>query len=146
MPRVSAWIVRCALFWLVLGAGAGAVILARAALGLPGLARGIPGHAEVMLVGWMMQFAFGVAHWILPRRPTVDGRGAAWPVVSAMVALNAGVLAVVLGAPLLGRLLEVVAVLGYGLQAAPRIRAAGWGATGRGEDLVRLGRRSEMTG
>ena len=141
MPTVSAWVVRLSLIWLVVGAAAGALILGREALGAPAFARGIPGHAEVMLVGWMMQFAFGVAHWILPRRGAAP---AAWPVVAAMLALNAGVLAVVGGAPVVGRLLEVAAVIGYGAQAGPRIRAAGWGATGKGGDLVRLKRRPEL--
>ena len=143
MPAVSAWIDRLSLCWMVLGTAAGALILGRDALGAPLLARGIPGHAEVMLVGWMMQFACGVAHWILPRRPVAagEGRGANWPVVGAMAALNAGVLAVVFGVSLLGRALEVIAVVGYAAQAVPRIRAAGWGATGRSGDLVRLEKR-----
>ncbi|HET7040481.1 MAG TPA: hypothetical protein VFI13_00615, partial [Gemmatimonadales bacterium] len=90
MPGLSVWTVRMALLWLALAALVGASILSRGALDLPGLAFFIPAHAEMMLVGWMMQFAFGVAHWILPRHATGQARGASVPAAAAIVALNLG--------------------------------------------------------
>ena len=151
MPTLSAWAIRTALVWLALAALIGALILARDEIGLPRLILLRPAHAEMMLVGWMMQLAFGVAHWILPRRrvaaaPDREGRGALGPVLFVVVALNLGVLLVILGATLAGRVLEAAAVVGFALQGVPRIRAAGWGATGTAGDLVRLKRRPEMPG
>jgi hypothetical protein len=143
VPRVSAWAVRAALLWLGVGALLGGIILARGPLGLVGVAAWIPAHGEMMLVGWMMQLAFGVAHWILPRTGP-KGRGAEWPVALAIVLLNLGVLAVAFGSVLPGRLLVLGGVISFALQAAPRIRAAGWGATGKGGDLVRLKRSTEL--
>lgn len=139
MPRISVWAVRAALLWLGVGALMGGLILARGSLGIHGVAGWIPAHGEMMLVGWMMQLAFGVAHWILPRYGP-KGRGAEWPVALAIVLLNVGALAVAFGAVLPGRLLALGGVITFAVQAAPRIRAAGWGATGKGGDLVRLTR------
>lgn len=140
MPTLSAWTIRAAFAWLALAALLGALTLSRDALGLPALAVLIPIHAEAMLVGWMMQFAFGVAHWILPRRATGEGRGPLVPVVLIVIALNLGVVLVILGATLAGRVLETIAAIGYGVQAVPRIRASTWGATGGEGDLVTLKR------
>lgn len=150
MPGLSAWAVRAALGWLAVAAVLGALLLSRGALGHPEWSALIPAHAEVMLVGWMMQLAFGVAHWILPRRPVTpaaparEGRGPGLPVVLVILGLNLGVILVVLGQTVPGRLLEAAAAIGFAAQAVPRIRAGGWGATGKGEDLVRLKKRPEM--
>ena len=140
MPTLSAWGVRLALGWLAIGALLGALILARVPLGIAGIAVWIPAHAEIMLVGWTMQLAFAVAHWILPRQGAGQGRGPTWPIVAVFVGLDLGLVLVIGGATLAGRILEVAAAVGFALQGLPRIRAAGWGATGKGGDLVRLGR------
>ncbi len=57
MPTLSAWAIRTALVWLALATLIGALILARAEIGLPRLILLRPAHAEMMLVGWMMQLA-----------------------------------------------------------------------------------------
>jgi len=132
------WTVRAALLWLLGASALGALILARGALGHPELAGYILVHAEMMLVGWMMQLALGVAHWILPRGRGRDGRGRGWPIIVVVIALNVGVIAVIGGYPLVGRILEAAAVVGFAIQGAPRIKAAGWGATGKEGDLVKL--------
>ncbi len=144
MPRLSVWAIRMALLWLALAALVGAGILSRGALGAPGLALLIPAHAEMMLGGWMMQFAFGVAHWILPRHATGQARGASAPAVAAIVMLDLGVVLVLAGAPVPGRCAEAAAAIVFAAQAAPRIRATGWGATGKEGDLVRLKKRPEL--
>ena len=153
MPTLSAWTVRMALLWLALAALVGASILSRGALDLPGLAFFIPAHAEMMLVGWMMQFAFGVAHWILPRtsppgplsRPGEGGRrGNVTAVALAIVALNLGLVLVLLGATVAGRCVEAAAAIIFAAQAAPRIRETGWGAAGKDGDLVRLKKRPDL--
>ena len=138
MPTLSVFAVRAALGWLAAASLIGALILARGVLGIPGLALWIPRHAEMMLMGWMVQLAFGVAHWILPRPASVGGRDPEVLAGVAVVALNAGLVAVLCGAPFVGRAIEGVAVLLFAVQAVPRIRASTWGATGKGSDLVRL--------
>jgi hypothetical protein len=144
VPTLSIWSVRASLTWLAVGALMGALILARVPLGHPEWGAWIPAHAEIMLIGWMVQLAFGVAHWILPRKAEGAGRGLVAPVVLVVVLLNAGVVVVVAGHLMVGRTLETVAALGFALQGIPRIRAAGWGATGKEGDLVRLKKRPEM--
>lgn len=144
MPSLSIWSVRAALVWLAVGALTGALILARVPLGHPEWGAWIPAHAEIMLMGWMVQLAFGVAHWILPRQPGKEGRGFVAPVVLVVVMLNAGVALVVFGQVAAGRVLESCAAAGFALQGLPRIRAAGWGATGKDGDLVRLKKRPEL--
>jgi heme/copper-type cytochrome/quinol oxidase subunit 1 len=144
LPLLSAWAVRAALSWLFIGALAGALIPMRASLGHPEWSAWIPAHAEVMLVGWMMQLAFGVAHWILPRHPRGAARGAPIPVLLVISALNLGVVLVVVGVMVTGRALEAGAAIGFAVQGVPRIRTTGWGATGQEGDLVRLKKRVEM--
>lgn len=144
MPGLSAWAVRAALSWLAAAAVLGALLLARGALGHPEWGVLLPAHAEMMLVGWMMQLAFGVAHWILPRHPADGRRGASAPIAFAFTALNLGVVLVIAGATRTGRVLEALAVVAFALQAVPRVRATGWGASGKDGDLVRLKKRPEM--
>lgn len=62
MPKVSAWMIRASLVALVCGG----------ALGLSGIVFPFTAapivHADVMLLGFMLPFAFGTAAWILPKR------------------------------------------------------------------------------
>ena len=129
---------RIALAWLALAALVGASILSRAALGAPWLARLIPAHAEMMLVGWMMQLGFGVAWWILPGRVRRDPNTLTLPLVAVSVGLNGGIVLLAAGFPLAGRIGEGMGVFVYAMQLLPRIRGVDWGATGRGADLVKL--------
>lgn len=93
MPALSILFIRAALLWLIVGAGFGGVLLAgKAGTAWGSLGAAVPAHAEVLLFGWMLQLAFGVAFWILPRdeqnlrpRPSL-----AW---SSFVLLNAGLAA-----------------------------------------------------
>ena len=66
------------------------------------------------------------------------------PVLLVIVALNAGVLLVIAGATVAGRVCEAAAAIGFAVQGVPRIRAGGWGATGKAGDLVRLKKTVEM--
>ena len=127
-----------ALSWLAVAALVGAGILARTVLGFPGLARLIPAHAEMMLVGWMMQLGFGVAWWILPGRARRDPNAITLPLAVTSLGLNGGIVLLASGFGLAGRLSETVAVVAFAGQLLPRIRGVDWGATGRGKDLVQL--------
>jgi hypothetical protein len=121
MPRLTVWALRLALVWWGVGLLLGALILAREALGWPALAAAIPAHAEMVLVGWMIQFALGVAYWILPRvGVNVDHPPA--HVVAAFVLLNAGVILVVSGVLAAGRGAEALGVAGFVVHALRRVR------------------------
>lgn len=70
MDSVSVRLVRASLLWLVLGFTLGALMLSDA------LAPGdwrlwfAPTHGHILFVGWFLQFAVGVAYWLLPRKRT----------------------------------------------------------------------------
>jgi hypothetical protein len=54
----------------------------------------------MLLVGWMVQLACGVAFWILPRLNATGDRGVEWPAWVCYGALNGGVLTLALRDPL----------------------------------------------
>ena len=130
VPRLSVWCIRAALIYLVLGFGVGALMLASPALQLPAaVLRFRPLHAELLLIGWMVQLAIGVAYWILPRdRGT--GRGNERLAWTAAFLLNAGLLTAglgtTLGAPAAvvgsGRTAELVAALAFAAHVWRRAR------------------------
>jgi len=87
---LSVWCIRAALLYLGAGVALGAAMLA--GVDPQALLRCRPLHAEMLLVGWLVQLAFGVGYWILPRLPGARPRGnesAAW---LALLLLNAGLL------------------------------------------------------
>lgn len=139
MPRLSVLFVRTSLLYLAVGVTLGSPILWHKATGTQPLAwRLLPAHQEIVLMGWLLQLAMGVAYWILPRR-RIDGRPtrgrerAAW---TAFALVNIGLAAVALSPQLpnavlqtaafaLGRLAEATAVGLFVWHAWPRIKAAG---------------------
>ncbi|MDT8306550.1 MAG: hypothetical protein RRC07_11495 [Anaerolineae bacterium] len=130
MPALTRVAVRAALIYLVLGFTFGGLLLSNK--GVPfaaALWRLRPAHIEFLFVGWMVQFALGIAHWIIPRFRGGDfGRTElAW---LALGLLNAGILLLAFG-PLLGlggwaqavgRALEAGAAVSYGVYIWPRVR------------------------
>ncbi len=135
MPRLSRLFVRAAWASLALGQALGALILAAKGLGGPAWAwRLLPWHMELLLVGWLIQLAMGVAYWILPRFRF--HRGNPRPAWLALALVNAGVVVVGVGAalgappwvPWTGRLLEALALLAFAAHAWPRVKppAGGW--------------------
>jgi cbb3-type cytochrome oxidase subunit 1 len=130
MPRLTTWAVRLAFSCLGVGFTLGALMLAAPGLALPtGVLRLRPLHLELLLVGWMVQLAFGVASWILPRQPGAgrSNESMGW---AAIVLLNLGVLVAGIGsvlnatAPVLmvGRSAELLAAIGFAAYAWPRVR------------------------
>jgi hypothetical protein len=126
--------VRTALLHLALGFGLGALLLVSREVTLhPAVQRLRPLHAEVLLLGWSVQLAMGVAFWILPRFRSGPERGREWPAWLAYGLLNVGVLATGVGlalttpvvTPLLGRLAEGLAALAFAVHAWPRIKPFG---------------------
>ncbi len=130
MPRLSCWLVRCALLYLVAGFSLGAWMLMAKALSLAavvGAWRAL--HAEVLMVGWLIQLAMGVSYWILPRLNEQNQRGYESRVWAAFGTLNTGIAlsCVALWTDwsallLTGRVLEASSVLLYASAMLPRLR------------------------
>ena len=136
MPGPTIWLVRAALIHLLVGSGLGALLLmTKAGLEVwPWVGRTWPLHGEMLLLGWMVQLAFGVAYWILPKHAHQPVRGPAAPVIGAALLINLGVLSAGLGSAvgrdgfaLAGRLAELAAVLLFAINALPRIKEFGRG-------------------
>lgn len=68
MDRLSAVMARLSLIWLLLGFVIGAAMLSDEVV--PGNWRAwmSPSHGHILFVGWFLQFALGIAYWLLPRR------------------------------------------------------------------------------
>ena len=128
MPRLSVWMIRTALLALTAGATLGAVLLA--VPGVAGVIRWRTLHAELLLVGWTVQLAFGVAYWILPRFRSGPERGHEALAWAAFALVNVGMLLVGLGrsvagwetAALAGRGAEGLAALAFAAHAWPRVK------------------------
>ncbi len=136
MPKLSVWLIRCALLHLLIGSLLGTVmLLTKAGATMPGwVLRGWGVHAELVLVGWMVQLTIGVAYWILPKFPRRPVRGPSWPVVAALVLLNAGVVAAGLASlqgwrelVVVARFAELAAVMSFALSTWPRVKEFGRG-------------------
>jgi uncharacterized membrane protein YidH (DUF202 family) len=134
MPFPSVLLVRTALCWLAAGVAMGALLLASKAAPLPaGVLRLFHAHSEAVLVGWMVQFAMGVAWWILPKYPRLPERGPAAPVWAAWLLLNVGVVLAGVGRSvgaseglvMAGRMAEALAAAVFAAGMWPRVKAFG---------------------
>lgn len=68
MPRLTQWMIRTALIYLLLGFTVGALLLTHKGIPLhPALWSWLPAHIEFLLMGWIVQLTMGVGYWILPR-------------------------------------------------------------------------------
>lgn len=132
MPLLSRVLVRSALINLGAGFLLGALLLSFRPFPIHALVTPFrPLHVELLLIGWLLQLALGVAYWILPRN--VDGPMRGNPALGWWVfgLLNAGVLFSGLGPVLppevplvmIGRLAETCAVVCFLVLAWPRIRS-----------------------
>lgn len=139
MPVWTVRFLRVAFCWLIAGAALGALLLTAKGMGWPlPYGRLLAVHVELLLVGWMLQFALGVAYWMLPRYATSPERGAPGPIAAAFTLLNLGLLSAAIGAAsgaqpavvALGRVAELAAVLAMAANAWPRIKPFG---AGRGQ-------------
>lgn len=127
MPRISVWLVRCALVHLAGGFTLGALMLLGKGWPMAALSALRPLHAEMLLFGWMVQLAFGVGAWILPFGRGVDGDQR---LRATFVLINTGVALVGLsllapGAAWLtaaGRAAEIGAAVLFAWHIWPRVR------------------------
>lgn len=129
-PRSSRVLVRTALVHLVLGGALGLAMLAGRTGALPTLpAAALELHAEILLVGWIVQLATGVALWILPRAPGERARRPDGPGWAVLALLNGGIACVALEAlvgaggvlRLVGRGAELATVAVFAAQASGRL-------------------------
>jgi hypothetical protein len=130
MPGLSIWSVRAALLYFLAGFTLGALLLANKGMPIsPLIWRFLPAHVEFLLVGWMVQFIFGVAHWILPRFSGGSRGNPLLPLLS-IILLNLGICLVVgqgwwgWSAELVfaGRIAQTLAVVSFAASAWPRVR------------------------
>lgn len=130
MPRLSVYFVRASLIYLVLGFSIGGLMLANKGLLISATIWSLlPLHIEFAFVGWMIQLAMGVAFWILPRHPKGAPRGEERLSWAALLAVNAGILCVILDylfngttLTLLGRAAELLGLTAFGLGNWRRIK------------------------
>lgn len=114
MPRLSQLMIRTALVWLVMGYTLGGLLLWNKGMPLlPWLWTLRLSHVHMLLVGWTVQLACGVAFWILPRLDASGTRGNERLVWGCYWALNTGVVLAALYDPLAPR------VAASGLRALP---------------------------
>ena len=119
MPRLSQWIIRAALIYLLLGFTIGALLLAHKGVPFyPPLWGWLPAHIEFLIMGWIVQLTMGVAFWIMPRFWVEPRRPNEHYIRGAVVLLNLGIWLVVAATTfrveswvfLLARVLELLAV------------------------------------
>ncbi|MCB0099735.1 MAG: hypothetical protein KDE46_28575 [Caldilineaceae bacterium] len=129
MPRLSIWLIRAALIYLLLGFTVGGLLLWHKGLPLnPALWRLLPAHMEFLLMGWIVHLVMGVAYWILPRFQTKRPLSAL--VWLSFCLLNGGIWLISIStfvafAPtiqLVGRIAEVGAIMAFAVHAWPRIK------------------------
>lgn len=102
MDPLSSIMVRLSLLWLLAGFLIGGAMLVDREL--PGDWRlwMQPTHGHMLFVGWFLQFALGIAYWLLPRKRSPE-RPQGYNLKLAQIAvaaLNIGLLCRVLGEPL----------------------------------------------
>ncbi len=132
MPRLSVWMIRAALVEFGVGVTSGSLLLWNKGLPFAGaIWRLLPIHLELVLFGWILQLALGVAFWILPRFTGAARFGSVRWAWIGFGLLQTGILAVALGSLgsdgliALGRLLEVGGAAVFVAQLYPRVKPFG---------------------
>lgn len=133
MPRLSTWFVRLSLLYLALGFSLGALLLANKAWQFSSsIWKLLPVHSEVLLLGWFVQLAVGVAYWILPRLSGTNPRGNQHLGWLAFWLINLGIALVIIDAfiPLAGlllaaRLIQLAGVLSFVIGSWKRVKSFG---------------------
>lgn len=136
MPKLSVWMVRSSLLWMGLGFLFGSLLLHHKGIPIYSWTwRLLPPHIEIMIFGWVVQLAMGMAFWILPRYPEnvrLDKYGnmrvgwAAWVLVNLGIAVGAwGGWEASADLQLLGRMLLLVGAVLFVTIAWGRVRPFG---------------------
>ena len=131
MPRLSVWAIRLSLLYFLFGFTLGALMLANKGLPFaPWVWSLLPVHIDILLFGFVIQLAIGMAYWILPRYRG-GSRGNEIVLWIMIGLLNLGIWMVtfigLLNLPgqwlAVGRLLEGIAAALFTIQVWQRIRA-----------------------
>lgn len=134
MPRLSIWLIRVALLYFGIGFSLGGLMLFNKGVALDSsLWRLWPIHLEFALMGWTVQLAMGVAFWILPRLQRTERYGNTALAWISFGLLNSGVILVAAGSwfsdlerlVLVGRSLELAAVVAFAVYIWPRVKPFG---------------------
>ena len=131
MPRLTVWMVRTSLLQLGIGFTVGMLMLFNKGIPFdPAIWRLLPIHIEMVLLGWTMQLAMGVAFWVLPRfsaAPRYGHERLGW---LAYALLNGGLIIFVAGTwingewlSFVGRAVELSAVVCFAVMIWPRVKA-----------------------
>ncbi len=103
MPLLSRLLIRTALIWLAIGYALGGLLLAQKGIAIAAWLWSLRyTHVHILLVGWTVQLATGVAFWILPRLDASGSRGDERLIWCYYACLNAGVVLAALHDPLAG--------------------------------------------
>lgn len=130
MPRLSVWFVRASFLYLALGLFFGALLLAEKGIQFYApIWYLFPLHMELLLVGWLLQLAMGVAFWIIPRF-SGSSRGPVGLIWLSFALINAGIFLTALqywlpASLLIGRAAEVAAGILFVVGSWKRIKPSG---------------------
>lgn len=123
MPAPSAWLVRLSFVYLAAGFTVGALMLTGMIVDVS--IRHV--HADWLLVGFMLQLAFGVASWILPKTPR---RTSMMPVWMVLGITNLGLALATTGALVghgrclgMGRIVMLAGAVTFASYIWPRVRS-----------------------
>lgn len=131
MPRLSVLAIRLSLIYFLLGFTLGALMLANKGVPFsPWIWNLLPVHIDILLFGFVIQLAIGMAYWILPRQRG-GSRGNETNLRITVGLLNLGIWVVTFvglwnlpGQWLaVGRMLEGIAAVLFTIQVWERIRA-----------------------
>ncbi len=132
MPAASIRLIRTAILHLGLGALLGALMLAaRGQIVPPEVLTLLPLHREMLLFGWLIQLALGVAWWMFPKFRSGAARGFDLLPQAGWVFLNMGIVLAGIGAVTSlgltppGRILEVLGIVLVVGGLVPRIKPFG---------------------
>jgi hypothetical protein len=103
MDRLTTVMVRAALLWLLLGIILGGAMLTDRLLPGDWVVWFAPTLGHILFVGWFLQFAIGIAYWLLPRKRSNPARPLGYRenlAFAAVVGLNLGLALRVIAEPL----------------------------------------------
>jgi hypothetical protein len=134
MPRLTRWLVKAALVWLVTALLLGVAMQLPTAAQVPLLRAAWPTYLHLVTVGWLTQLIVGVALWLFPKHSAAQPRGSERLGWVTFAFLNLGLLLRVLGEPgralgydtrlplLVSAVAQLVAVGAFVLNVWPRVR------------------------
>jgi hypothetical protein len=142
LDRFTIVMVKASMIWMLAGFTVGGLMMVDRVI--PGNWRlwAQPTHGHMLFVGWFVQFAIGIAYWLLPRkrRPDLPVGYRESPAFTGWVLLNLGLLLRVLGEPMeragnagtvsitilaVSSIMQVLAVVIFVAQLWPRVYGKG---------------------